>query len=56
MEVRFEKVLSILERGGTPLGMIADAAGFASPNLLQRQFKARYGAMLSDYRKRLVKT
>ena len=56
MEVRFEKVLSLLERGGTPLGMIADAAGFASPNLLQRQFKARYGTTLSDYRKRLVRT
>ena len=56
MDVRFEKVLAMLGRNSIPLGLIADAAGFTSPNQLQRQFKARYGTTLSAYRKRLLKS
>lgn len=51
LEVRFEKLLPLLERGHLPLGTLAGLAGFSSENHLQRQFKARYGMTLSAWRK-----
>ena len=56
IDVRFEKLFELLERQHIPLGMLAGMTGFTSENQLQRQFKARYGTTLSDYRKRLVRT
>ena len=52
LDVRFEKLLPLLERGHLPLGTLAGLAGFSSENHLQRQFKARYGMTLSAWRKR----
>jgi LacI family transcriptional regulator len=55
IDVRFEKLVELLERRHIPLGMLAGMTGFTSENQLQRQFKARYGTTLSDYRKRLCR-
>ena len=52
LDVRFEKLLPLLERGHLPLGTLAGLAGFSSENHLQLQFKARYGMTLSAWRKR----
>lgn len=51
IDVRFEKLVNLLERRHTPLGMLAGMTGFTSENQLQRQFKARYGMTLSEYRR-----
>ena len=51
LDVRFEKLLPLLERGHLPLGALAGLAGFSSENHLQRQFKSRYGMTLSAWRK-----
>jgi LacI family transcriptional regulator len=51
LEVRFEKLLPLLERGHLPLGTLAGLAGFSSENHLQRQFKSRYGMTPSAWRK-----
>ena len=56
IDVRFEKLVELLERRHIPLGTLAGMTGFTSENQLQRQFKARYGMTLSNYRKRLVRT
>lgn len=52
LDVRFDRLLPLLERGHLPLGTLAGLAGFSSENHLQRQFKARYGMTLSAWRKR----
>ena len=52
LDVRFDKLLPLLERGHLQLGALAGLAGFSSENHLQRQFKARYGMTLSEWRKR----
>ena len=51
IDVRFEKLAELLERRHIPLGMLAGMTGFTSENQLQRQFKARYGMTLSEYRR-----
>jgi LacI family transcriptional regulator len=51
IDVRFEKVVDLLERRHQSLGLLADQTGFTSENQLQRQFKARFGKTLSAYRK-----
>ena len=51
IDVRFEKVIDLLERRHLSLGLLADQTGFTSENQLQRQFKTRFGKTLSAYRK-----
>ena len=51
IDVRFEKLVDLLERRHIALGTLADQTGFTSENQLQRQFKARFGMTLSAYRK-----
>ena len=51
LDVRFEKLLSLLEQRHIPLGSLAGLVGFSSDNHLQRLFKARFGTTLSEYRK-----
>lgn len=51
IDVRFEKLLPLLEQGHIALGALAGLTGFTSENQLQRQFKARFGMTLSAYRK-----
>ena len=50
IDVRFEKLIPLLEQRHVALGALAGQAGFTSENRLQRQFKARFGTTLSDYR------
>ena len=52
IDVRFEKLLDLLEKRHVALGTLAGQTGFTSENQLQRQFKARFEMTLSDYRKR----
>lgn len=51
LDVRFDKLLPLLEQEHLQLGSLATLAGFSSENHLQRQFKARYGMTLSAWRK-----
>ena len=51
LDVRFDKLLPLLEREHLQLSSLAALAGFSSENQLQRQFKARYGMTLSAWRK-----
>ncbi len=51
IDVRFEKLLVLLEKRHLALGTLAGQTGFTSENQLQRQFKARFGMTLSAYRK-----
>ena len=51
LDVRFDKLQPLLERGHLQLGALAGLAGFSSENHLKRQFKARYGMTLSAWRK-----
>ena len=53
IDVRFEKLVALLERRHVALGTLAGQTGFTSENQLQRQFKARFGMTLSAYRKSL---
>ena len=52
IDVRFKKLLTLLEQSRMPLGSLAGHAGFTSENQLQRQFKARFGMTLSEYRRK----
>lgn len=52
LDVRFEKLLSLLEQRHLPLGSLAGLVGFSSDNHLQRLFKARFGMTLTDYRRK----
>lgn len=52
-DVRFERLFPLLEQRHLPLNTLAGRTGFASENLLQRQFKARTGMTLSAYRRQL---
>ena len=54
IDVRFERLLPLLEKKEVSLGLLAERTGFTSSNQLQRQFKARYGKTLSAWRKSLV--
>ena len=51
IDVRFEKLLPLLEHSHIALNALAEQTGFTSANQLQRQFKARFGMTLSGYRK-----
>lgn len=51
IDVRFEKLLPLLEQSRISLGALAGQTGFTSENQLQRQFKARFGMTLTAYRK-----
>ena len=52
IDVRFERLVPLLEQGGLSLGSLAGHAGFTSEKQLQRQFKARFGMTMGDYRRR----
>jgi AraC-like DNA-binding protein len=52
LDVRFQKLMPLLEQGHIPLASLADLTGFSSENHLQRQFKSRFGMTLSAYRKK----
>ena len=54
IDMRFEKLLVLLEKRHLALGTLAGQTGFTSENQLQRQFKARFGMTLSAYRKSRV--
>ena len=51
LDVRFEQLLPLLADESIPISHLAGRIGFTSENNLQRQFKARFGMSLSDYRK-----
>ena len=52
LDVRFQKLMPLLEQGHIPLASLAGLTGFSSENHLQRQFKSRFGMTLSAYRKK----
>ena len=52
LDVRFQKLMPLLEQGHIPLASLVGLTGFSSENHLQRQFKARFGMTLSDYRRK----
>lgn len=51
IDVRFERLIPLLEHSHIALTALAEQTGFTSANQLQRQFKARFGMTLSGYRK-----
>lgn len=52
LDVRFERLLPLLESRDIPLNMLAGQTGFSSENHLQRLFKSRFGMTLSAYRRK----
>ncbi len=51
IDVRFQKLMPLLEQRHVSLCSLHCKVGFTSCNQLQRQFKARFGVSLSQYRK-----
>lgn len=54
IDIRFERLMPLLEQSHVALGALAGRTGFTSENQLQRQFKARYGTTLSAYRRKTL--
>ena len=54
LDVRFQKLMPLLEQDHIPLASLAGLTGFSSENHLQRQFKARFGMTLSVYRRNRI--
>ncbi len=52
MQVRMEKVLSLLSGTDTPVGAIADMCGFGSAVELRQIFRARTGISMTEWRAR----
>lgn len=52
LDVRFEKLLSLLAAEHVRLDTMAGFTGFKSENHLQRMFKSRYGMSMSEYREK----
>lgn len=50
IDVRFERLIPLLEQSHVALSALAGQTGFSSDNQLQRRFKARFGMTLSAYR------
>ena len=50
LDVRFDKVLRLLDNNDVCLNAIAGLAGFSSENHLRRQFKSRFGMSMTKFR------
>ena len=50
LDVRFDKVLRLLDNRDVSLNAVAGLAGFSSENHLRRQFKARFGMSMTKFR------
>ena len=50
LDVRFDKVLRLLDNRDVSLNAVAGLAGFSSENHLRRQFKSRFGMSMTKFR------
>ena len=54
LDVRFEKLLRLLDDHDIRLDAMAGLTGFSSENHLRRQFKERFGMSMTEFRKRNI--